>query len=80
LFAGLFGAIAVWIAAFPYAMTVGVRRFLSVERWITYGSGFIMGAFAAYFAFLAPPLGSAGGGIPGFRQAVEFVVGDGTGD
>jgi threonine/homoserine/homoserine lactone efflux protein len=53
LFAGLFGAIAVWIVAFPYALTVGVQRFPSVERWTTYGSGFIMVGFAAYFAFLA---------------------------
>jgi threonine/homoserine/homoserine lactone efflux protein len=53
LFAGLFGAIAMWIVAFPYALTVGVQRFPLVERWVTYGSGFVMVAFAAYFAFLA---------------------------
>jgi threonine/homoserine/homoserine lactone efflux protein len=53
LFAGLFGAIAVWIVAFPYALTVGVQRFPSIERWITYGSGALMIGFAAYFAFLA---------------------------
>jgi threonine/homoserine/homoserine lactone efflux protein len=53
LFAGLFGAIAVWIVAFPYAISTGVRRVPSLERWITYGSGAIMVAFAVYFAYLA---------------------------
>jgi threonine/homoserine/homoserine lactone efflux protein len=53
LFTGLFCAIAVWIVAFPYAISTGAQRSPAVERWITYGSGFIMIAFAAYFAFLA---------------------------
>jgi threonine/homoserine/homoserine lactone efflux protein len=52
LFVGLFGAIAVWIVAFPYALSVGAQRSPKVERWVTYGSGFILIAFAAYFAFL----------------------------
>jgi threonine/homoserine/homoserine lactone efflux protein len=53
LFAGLFGAIAIWIIAFPYALSVGAQRSPSVERWVTYASGIGMVAFAAYFAFLA---------------------------
>lgn len=53
LFAGLFGAIAIWIVAFPYAMSTGAQRSPAVERWVTRGSGFIMVAFAAYFAYLA---------------------------
>jgi threonine/homoserine/homoserine lactone efflux protein len=53
LFAGLFSAIAVWIVAFPYALSTGVPRSPSVERWITYGSGLLMIAFAAYFAYVA---------------------------
>ncbi len=53
LFAGLFGAIGVWIVAFPYAFSSGARHSPPVERWVTYGSGFLMIAFAAYFAFLA---------------------------
>jgi threonine/homoserine/homoserine lactone efflux protein len=53
LFAGLFGAIAVWIVVFPYAFSSGARRSPSVERWVTFGSGLIMVGFAAYFAFLA---------------------------
>jgi threonine/homoserine/homoserine lactone efflux protein len=53
LFAGLFGAIAVWIVAFPYAVSAGARRSPNAERWITYGSGGILIAFAVYFAVLA---------------------------
>ena len=53
LFAGLFGAIAVWIVAFPYTFSLGAQRSPSLERWVTYGSGAIMVGFAAYFAFLA---------------------------
>jgi threonine/homoserine/homoserine lactone efflux protein len=53
LFAGLFGAIAIWIVAFPYALSVGAQRSPRFERWVTYGSGAIMVAFAVYFAYLA---------------------------
>lgn len=53
LFAGLFGAILVWIVVFPYTFSWGTRRYPSVERWVTYGSGAIMIGFAAYFGFLA---------------------------
>ncbi len=53
LLAGLFGAIAIWIVAFPYAMHAGVRRFPGAERAVTVISGLILVAFAAYFALLA---------------------------
>jgi threonine/homoserine/homoserine lactone efflux protein len=53
LFAGLFGAIAIWIVVFPYALSAGAQRSPSVERWVTYASGIGMVAFAAYFAYLA---------------------------
>ena len=53
LFAGLFGAIAVWITAFPYALSAGAKRSPGFERAVTYGSGAVMVAFAAYFAYLA---------------------------
>jgi threonine/homoserine/homoserine lactone efflux protein len=53
LFAGLFGAIAVWIVAFPYALSVGAERSPRFERGVAYGSGAIMAAFAVYFAYLA---------------------------
>jgi threonine/homoserine/homoserine lactone efflux protein len=53
LFAGLFGAIAIWIVAFPYALSAGARRSPSLERWVTYGSGAVLLAFAVYFAYLA---------------------------
>ena len=53
LFAGLFGAIAVWITVFPYVLSLGARQSPHVQRWVTYGSGVILVAFAAYFAYLA---------------------------
>ncbi len=53
LFLGLFGAIAVWIVLFPYALSVGAKRSPSLERWVTLGSGAIMVGFAAYFGYLA---------------------------
>jgi threonine/homoserine/homoserine lactone efflux protein len=53
LFVGLFGAIAVWVVVFPYALAAGARRSPVLERWVRYGSGVLMVAFAAYFAFLA---------------------------
>lgn len=53
LFSGLFGAIAVWIVSFPYAVHAGVRHFPRAERAVTWVSGAVMFAFAAYFALLA---------------------------
>ena len=53
LFAGLFGAIAIWIVAFPYALSTGAQRSPRFERGVTYGAGAIMVAFAVYFAYLA---------------------------
>lgn len=53
LFAGLFGAIAVWIVAFPYLMHAGVRRYPRFGRAVTWASGGVMVAFAIYFAVLA---------------------------
>lgn len=53
LFAGLFGAIAVWIVAFPYALHRGTRRRPDLGRAVTYVSAAIMFVFAAYFVLLA---------------------------
>jgi threonine/homoserine/homoserine lactone efflux protein len=53
LFAGLFGAIAVWIIVFPGAMHAGVRRHPRVGRFVTWASGGILIALAIYFAVLA---------------------------
>jgi threonine/homoserine/homoserine lactone efflux protein len=53
LFVGLFGAIAVWIVAFPSALRYGVRRHAGLPRLITYVSVGLLVAFAAYFAVLA---------------------------
>jgi threonine/homoserine/homoserine lactone efflux protein len=53
LFVGLFGAIAVWIVAFPAAMHAGVRRHPRVGRLVTWVSGGILVGFAVYFAVLA---------------------------
>lgn len=53
LLVGLFGAVAVWIVAFPYAMHAGVRRYPGLERAVAWVSGGIMVAFAVYFAVLA---------------------------
>jgi threonine/homoserine/homoserine lactone efflux protein len=53
LFVGLFGAIALWIVAFPYAVHLGTRRRPQVARAVTYGAGVLMFVFAAYFLLLA---------------------------
>jgi threonine/homoserine/homoserine lactone efflux protein len=53
LLAGLFGAILVWILAFPYAMHVGVRERPRLERAVVIASGAILLGFSVYFAFLA---------------------------
>ncbi len=53
LFLGLFGAIAIWIVVFPWAVHRGTREAPGAERWVALASGAILLAFAAYFAFLA---------------------------
>ncbi len=53
LLAGLFGAIAVWIVAFPLAIRTGAERSARAAEVITVLSGTAMLAFASYFAFLA---------------------------
>jgi len=53
LFVGLFGAIAVWVVAFPYAVHAGTQRYPAARVGITYVSVGILFAFAAYFAYLA---------------------------
>lgn len=53
LFVGLFGAIAVWVVGFPYAVHAGVRRYPRIDRGILVLSAAILFAFAGYFAALA---------------------------
>jgi threonine/homoserine/homoserine lactone efflux protein len=53
LLAGLFGAVAIWILAFPWAIHAGVRRYPKVRDGIVLGSAVIMFGFAAYFLLLA---------------------------
>ncbi len=53
LFLGLFGAIAVWVVAFPYAVHAGTERRPSVARAVVVVSGVVIFAFAAYFVYLA---------------------------
>ena len=53
LFAGLFGAIAVWILVFPWAVHRGTERRPGVARAIVVVSGILVFGFAAYFVFLA---------------------------
>jgi threonine/homoserine/homoserine lactone efflux protein len=53
LIVGLFGAIAVWIVAFPWAMHAGVRHHPRARRLVPWVSGGIMVGFAVYFAVLA---------------------------
>jgi threonine/homoserine/homoserine lactone efflux protein len=53
LFVGLFGAIAVWIVAFPSAMHAGLRGHPRAGRWVAWVSGGILVGFAVYFAVLA---------------------------
>jgi threonine/homoserine/homoserine lactone efflux protein len=53
LFAGLFGAIAVWIVAFPWAVHRGTERRPKVARAVVIVSGALVFGFAAYFVFLA---------------------------
>jgi len=53
LLLGLFGAIAVWIVAFPWSVRAGARRHPSIERAAGFASGAILVGFAVYFALLA---------------------------
>ena len=53
LLIGLFGAIAIWVVVFPYAMHAGVRRYPRTEHLVRWVSGAILVGFAAYFALLA---------------------------
>lgn len=56
LFVGLFGAILIWVALFPYAIRSGTARYPAVAPWIRYASGALMAGFAIYFALLAVPV------------------------
>jgi threonine/homoserine/homoserine lactone efflux protein len=53
LFVGLFGAIAVWVVAFPWAVHTGTERRPRVARAVILASGIVIFGFAAYFLFLA---------------------------
>lgn len=53
LFVALFGAIAVWVVAFPWAVHASTERRPQVGRAVVVGSGVVFFAFAAYFLFLA---------------------------
>ncbi len=52
LLAGLFGAIAVWVVAFPAAVHSGARRHPAVREGLRLGSVAILLGFAGYFAYL----------------------------
>ena len=53
LFLGLFGAIAIWIVVFPWALRRGAERSRRFEKGVTLVSAVIMVVFAAYFVYLA---------------------------
>jgi threonine/homoserine/homoserine lactone efflux protein len=53
LFVGLFGAIAVWVVAFPWAVHAGTERRPRIARAVLVASGAVIFGFAAYFLFLA---------------------------
>jgi threonine/homoserine/homoserine lactone efflux protein len=53
LFAGLFGAIAVWIIVFPWVVHLGAERRPGIARAIVAVSGVLIFGFAAYFLYLA---------------------------
>jgi threonine/homoserine/homoserine lactone efflux protein len=53
LFVALFGAIAVWIVAFPWAIHAGTERRPRVARAVLVVSAVAMFGFAAYFLVLA---------------------------
>ena len=52
LLVGLFGAIAVWVVAFPLAIHAGTRRRPGVARAVEVGSAAILLGFAVYFGVL----------------------------
>jgi len=52
LLLGLFGAILVWVTAFPWAIRAGARRHPSFERAVRLASAAILLAFAGYFVAL----------------------------
>ena len=53
LFAGLFGAIAIWIVVFPLLLFHGTRRSPRLPRAVALVSGLLLAVFAVYFALLA---------------------------
>ncbi len=53
LFVGLFGAVALWVVAFPFAVHAGTRGHPSARRPIAVASALILFGFALYFAALA---------------------------
>ena len=53
LLLGLFGAIAIWVVAFPFAIRTGTRRIPRMETVVVYVSGAIMLGLAVYFSVLA---------------------------
>lgn len=53
LIGALFGAIAIWIVALPYALHRGARRFAQFPRAVAVVSGALLTGFAAYCALLA---------------------------
>jgi threonine/homoserine/homoserine lactone efflux protein len=53
LFVGLFGAIAVWIVVFPWALHVGTRGRPRLAHAVVLVSVVLMLAFAGYFVYLA---------------------------
>jgi len=52
LLLGLFGAIAVWVVAFPWAVHAGTRRHTGLQRAVRLASAVILFGFAAYFVVL----------------------------
>ncbi len=53
LFLGLFGAILIWIVAFPLALHAGTHRSVRVAEAVRLVSGAALVAFAVYFVVLA---------------------------
>ena len=53
LFVGLFGAIAIWIVAFPWAVHLGTGQRPRLGRALVVCSAALMFGFAGYFLFLA---------------------------
>jgi threonine/homoserine/homoserine lactone efflux protein len=53
LFAGLFGAIALWILAFPWAVHAGTKHRPRIARGVQIVSSVLIFAFAGYFLYLA---------------------------